>query len=59
VIYVATILLAVAMLTGFLGIYDLGINMQSGFYAFWALVVVATIALAVDVSRHRRRHFLE
>lgn len=58
-IYATTLLLAIAMVTGFLGIYELGISMQQGFFVFWGLVLAATAALAIDVSRHRRRHFLE
>ncbi len=58
-VYVATLLLAVGLLAGFLGIYDLGVDMQLGFYAFWSLVVAAVAVLGVAVARHKRRHFLE
>lgn len=58
-IYVTTILMAVAMVAGFLGIYELGLSMQLGFTVFWTLIGAAVIALAVDVAQHRRRHFLE
>lgn len=56
-VYLATLALAIAMLAGFFGIYDiLGFSMETGFYAFWTLAIIGVGFLAFDVYRHGEHH---
>lgn len=51
-VYIALILLAIAMIVGFLGIYTLGLSMATGFYSFWVLVLAGVVFLVIDAYRH-------